>query len=84
MTAPLARPFGKSAISEMIRPRPEPRVAAFLDSIADGGHGIASVSVCELLDGIGRIDPSRRRRDLAVRFQYLLDELFEGRIFVLG
>ena len=70
-----------NVISEMMRPRPEPRVAAFLDSIAGGGLGVASVSVWEVLDGIGRIDPGRRRRDLAVRFRDLLDELFEDRIF---
>ena len=69
-----------NVVSEMMRPRPEPRVAAFLDSIADEGLGLAVVTVWEVLDGIGRIDPGRRRRDLADRFQDLLDELFEDRI----
>ncbi len=69
-----------NVISEMMRPRPEPQVAAFLDSIADEGLGLASVTVWEVLDGIGRLNPGRRRRDLADRFQDLLDELFEDRI----
>ena len=63
-----------------MRPRPEPRVAAFLDSIADEGLGLASVTVWEVLDGIGQIDHGRRRRTLADRFQDILDELFEDRI----
>ena len=80
MTAPLAWLIDTNVVSEMMRPRPEPRIAAFLDSIADEGLGLASITVWEVLDGIGRIDPGRRRRDLADRFQDLLDELFEDRI----
>ena len=80
MTAPLAWLIDTNVVSEMMRPRPEPQVAAFLDSIADEGLGLSSVTVWEVLDGIGRINPGRRRRDLADRFQDLLDELFEDRI----
>ena len=80
MTAPLAWLLDTNVVSEMMRPRPEPRVAAFLDSIADEGLGLSSVTIWEVLDGIGRINPGRRRRDLADRFQDLLDELFEDRI----
>ena len=80
MTAPLAWLIDTNVVSEMMRPRPEPAVAAFLDSIADEGLGLASVTVWEVLDGIGRIDHGRRRRTLADRFQDLLDELFEDRI----
>ena len=80
MTAPLAWLIDTNVISEMMRSRPEPRVAAFLDSIADEGIGLASISVWEVLDGIGRLEPGRRRRDLADRFRDLLDELFEDRI----
>ncbi len=69
-----------NVISEMMRLRPEPRVAAFLDSIAEDGLGLASVTVWEILDGIGRLDPGARRRELAGRFQDLVDELFEDRI----
>ena len=80
MTVPLAWLIDANVVSEMMRPRPEPRVAAFLDSIADEGLGLASVTVWEVLDGIGRLDPGRRRRDLADRFQDLLGVLFEDRI----
>ena len=80
MTAPLKWLLDTNVVSEMMRPRPEPQVATFLDSIADEGLGLASVTVWEVLDGIGRVDPGRRRRDLADRFQDLLDDLFEDRI----
>ena len=80
MTTPLAWLVDTNVVSEMMRPRPEPRVAAFLDSIADEGLGLASVTVWEILDGIGRLAPGKRRRGLAERFHDLLDELFEDRI----
>ena len=80
MTAPLAWLMDTNVVSGMMRPRPEQRVAAFLDSIADDGLGLASITVWEVLDGIGRLAPGRRRRGLADRFHDLLDELFEDRI----
>lgn len=69
-----------TVVSKIMRARPEPRVAAVLDSIADDGLGLASATVSEVLDGIGRFDPGRRQRDLADRFQDLLDVLFKDRI----
>ena len=80
MTAPLAWLIDTNVVSEMMRPRPEPGVAAFLDSVADEGLGLCSISVWEILDGIGRLPPGRRRDVLADRFHDLLDELFEDRI----
>ena len=80
MTAPLAWLIDTHVISEMMRPRPEPRVAAYLDSISDEGLGLASVTVREVFDGIGRLDPGRRQRGLTDRFKDLLDDLFEDRI----
>lgn len=80
MTAPLAWLIDTNIVSEMMRPRPEPRVAAFLDSVADEGIGLSSISVWEVLDGIGRLPSGRRRDSLADRFHDLLDELFEDRI----
>lgn len=67
-----------NVVSEMMRL--ELRVTACLDSIAEDGLGLASITVWEVLDGIGRLAPGRRGRGLADRFQDLLDELFEDRI----
>ncbi len=80
MTAPLAWLIDTNVVSEMMRPLPEPQVAAFLDSIEGEGLGLASITVWEVLDGIGRLAPGRRRDSLSTRFHDLLDELFEDRI----
>ncbi len=64
----------------MMQPRPEPRVVAFLNSIVDEGLGISSITIWEILNGIGNLDPGKRRENLAVRFYAILDELFEDRI----
>ena len=80
MTAPLLWLIDTNVVSEMMRPRPEPRVATFLDSIAEEGLGLSSITVWEVLDGIGRLAPGKRRRGLADQFHDLLDELFEDRI----
>ena len=80
MTVRLAWLIDANVVSEMMRPRPAPRVAAFLDSIADDGLGIASVTVWELLNGFGRLGPGQRRREFAEQFRDLLDDLFEERV----
>ena len=80
MTPPLAWLIDTNVVSEMMRPAPEPRVAAFLDSIESEGLGLASITVWEILDGIGRLARGRRRDNLSSRFHDLLDELFEERI----
>jgi len=80
MIAPLTWLMDTNVVSEMMRPQPEPRVASYLDAIEAEGLGIAPISVWEVLDGIGRLDPGRRRSGLAQRFRDLLDELFEDRI----
>ncbi|WP_420439827.1 PIN domain-containing protein [Candidatus Palauibacter sp.] len=69
-----------NVVSEMMRPAPEPRVAGFLDGIWAQGVGLASVTVWEILNGIGRVGASRRREQLAERFQGLLDDLFRERV----
>ena len=80
MSAPVAYLLDTNIVSEMMRPNPEPRVATFLDMIAGEGIGLASITVWEILDGIGRLDPGRRRADLTERFKGILEDLFEGRL----
>ncbi len=77
--ARLAWLAGTNVVSEMMRPRPEPRAVAFLDSIVAEGMGLAFVTVWEILSGIGRLDHGLRRRELTERFQDLLDDLFGDR-----
>ena len=81
MTAHTAWILDTNVVSEMMRARPEPRVARFLDGIAAEGIGLASIAVWEILNGIGRLEAGRRRKNLTERFQWLLDDFFEDRIF---
>ena len=66
MTAPLAWLIDTNVVSEMMRPCPDPSVAAFLDSVANEGLGLASITVWEVLDGIGRLAAAAASRGLAV------------------
>ena len=70
-----------NVVSEMMRPHPEPRVEGFLDGIAGQGMGLASITVWEILNGIGQIEPGGRREDLTRRFEGILDSLFQDRVF---
>jgi len=76
----LAYLLDANVVSEMMRRKPEPRVAAFLDAVVGEGLALASVTVWEILDGIGRLPPGRRRETLAGRFQGVLEDLFEDRV----
>ena len=80
MNTPLAWLLDTNVVSEMMRPSPEPRVSGFLDSIAGEGLGLSSVTVWEVLNGIGLLDPGQRRENLAQRVQDLLDDFFEDRV----
>ncbi len=53
--------------------------AAFLDSIADDGPGIASVTGWEMIHSVGRLNPDLSRRDPAERFRDLPDKMIERR-----
>ena len=70
-----------NVVSEMMRPNPESQVARFLDTIASEGIGLASITVWEILNGIGQLEPGKRRKDIAERFQGILDDTFKERIF---
>ena len=80
MTAPVAWLIDANAVSEMMRLRPDLQVAAFLDAIEAKGIGLTSITVLEVLDGIGCLSSNRRRHGLADRFPDLLDEFFDDRI----
>ena len=81
MTAPTSWLLDTNILSEMMRPNPESRVAKFLDEIAPEGIGLTAITVWEILNGIGQLDPGKRRDDIAERFQRIVDDIFEDRIF---
>lgn len=59
-----------NVVFEMMRPHPEPRVASFLDEIADQGIGLASITVLmrfplEFCIGIqGSVNSERPQRSI--------------------
>ena len=63
-----------NVVSEMMRFRPDGRVALFLDSLAPQQVGFAAVTVWEVLNGIGRLEPGQRRRSLEHRFRSVVQE----------
>ncbi len=81
MTTPVARLLDTNVVSEMMRPEPAPQVAEFLDTVAADGIGLSCVTVWEILNGIGRLDHGQRRSDITERFQGMLDDVFEDRVF---
>ena len=81
MNEPTAYLPDTNVVSEMMRPEPNWQVANCLRLAALGGVGIAAVTVWEILNGIGRLDEGRRRANLRSRFQQVVDEVFEGRVF---
>lgn len=78
--APVAWILDTNVVSEMMRPYPEPRVAWFLDAIAHEGIGISTVTIWEILNGIGRLTTEQRREELAMRFRSILEDVFEDRV----
>ena len=79
MNEPLAWLVDANVISEMMRPRPEPRVAASLDSIASEGLGTTSFTIWVILNGLGQLPPGKRRENLFSLIHDMIGELFEDR-----
>lgn len=57
-----------NVISEIFRPRPEPRVVDWLASL-EGDVAITAVTLAELLAGVRRLPDGRRRDELAQRIE---------------
>ena len=67
-------------ISELITPRPEPRVVAWVDALDDEQAWLSVITLGEIQRGVARLPDSRRKARLA---QWLREELlarFHGRI----
>ena len=80
MTLPIAYLLDTNVVSEMMRPNPMSAVAEFLDAVAKEGIGLATITVWEILDGIGRLPAGQRRQHLAEQFNGVLSQAFEERI----
>ena len=68
-----------NVVSEAIKPEPYPSVLAWLDAQAGETLFLSSITVAELLFGIGVLPDGRRKATLAARIDSLLNQ-FAGRI----
>ncbi len=68
-----------NVLSEAMKPEPHPAVLAWLDEQVAETLFISSVTVAEILFGIGALPAGRRKQRLAAVFDEILP-LFEGRI----
>jgi predicted nucleic acid-binding protein len=69
-----------NVISEMMRPRPDSRVAAWMQSLPRKEFWISSIVVAELLSGIDLMPSGRRQMGLREAFEAMLTEDFHGQI----
>jgi len=68
-----------NVLSEALKPEPNPEVLTWLDAQAAETVFLSSISVAELLFGIGALPDGRRKALLSARVHGVL-ELFSGRI----
>jgi predicted nucleic acid-binding protein len=68
-----------NVVSEAMKPDPAPAVRDWLDEQSAETLYISSVTVAELLFGVGALPDGQRKQKLAAALDGLLD-LFEGRI----
>jgi predicted nucleic acid-binding protein len=68
-----------NVVSEAIKPEPHPSVLAWLDAQAAETLFLSSITVAELLFGIGALPDGKRKHILAARVDSLLDQ-FAGRV----
>ncbi len=71
-----------NVVSEAIKPEPSPSVLAWLDAQVAETLFLSSITVAELLFGIGALPDGKRKDLLAARIDGLLDQ-FAGRVLHL-
>ena len=69
-----------NVVSELIRPAPEPRVTAWLDSADHEEFAITAITAAELRVGVALLPAGQRRNRLHREVERLLDETFRDLI----
>ena len=69
-----------NVLSELVRPRPEPRVQAWIASTPDTALHISVLTLGELRQGVERLPAGPRREKLRVWLETDLTEWFDDRV----
>jgi hypothetical protein len=72
-----------NVVSETKRARPDPRVQDWFQRQEPEALYLAATSICELAEGVERMSPGRRRREMEAWLDHLVEHDFRGRILVL-
>lgn len=70
-----------NVISELMRPRPDPRVMAWADGLDPEAVAITAMNEAEILHGLARLPDGRRKRALRQSWDALMAELLAGRVW---
>ncbi len=68
-----------NVVSELVRPRPDPAVIAWLDGISGSQLTTTTVTVGEIAVGIARMPEGRRKQEVAIAVGRMLGEELSGR-----
>lgn len=69
-----------NVISELMRPKPEPRVLAWANGLDPEAVAITAMNEAEILHGLARLPVGQRQLQLQQSWEELVTELFSGRI----
>ncbi len=69
-----------NVISELIRPAPNESVVGWVDRQRSSQTYITSITLAELLYGVGRLPDGRRKRNLAEQIEAMVNDDFDGRV----
>lgn len=72
-----------NAVSEWVKPRPNPGVVAWLAEVDEDRVFLSVVTLAELRHGVVRLAPGRRRKRLDLWLREELPLRFEGRILAV-
>ena len=69
-----------NVVSEIMRPRPEPSVVAWIDAQAPSELWLTAVGAAELMFGVARLDDGARKQQLAGSVSAMLEADFAGQV----
>jgi toxin FitB len=69
-----------NVVSELMRPRADPGVVAWVDKHPVDEMFLTAVTTAELRYGLARLPDGHRKSDLADRIRLIIDEDFAGRV----